>query len=338
MDAKPVRTYTDAAGVGWLVLSNGGRVRLPAATAVGGGGLDQATADGLYVNVGGDTMSGALRITGGGLEVADGVAVDGGGIAVNGTTRSYFEAAIEAPGGVWLENAPTDPVHAASKGYVDSGDAAVQVYADTAIGGHNAQGTAHSQLRGTATPGTLGAVAVVGTSTRFAREDHRHPLPLASDIGAPAGGISQRMTRSSSVALSANVMTTVTGWATDAALPAPTGWTGSQAVSSTTGITLPAGLWVIMISVTIGGLAASTDGVVTIDPRLDGSKPAWLPSHKYYLNSNASSSVRPDQGDLTIIVPNSTAGTKLNIAVRCSVAATLTSCAIAVVGPINQTY
>ena len=32
------------------------------------------------------------------------------------------------------------------------------------------------------------------------------------------------------------------------------------------------------------------------------------------------------------------AGTKLNIAVRCSVAATLTSCAIAVVGPINQTY
>jgi len=46
----------------YLDADTGQWVQAAGSVAMGGGGLDQATADGLYVNVAGDTMSGELRI------------------------------------------------------------------------------------------------------------------------------------------------------------------------------------------------------------------------------------------------------------------------------------
>ena len=97
----------------------------------GGGGLDQATADSLYVNVAGDTMTGILSFNGSGITINDGwVHLDGSNndITVNGGFEVFHLASdISHNVGFWRDSGSgNEPLMAAqphepvTKAYLES--------------------------------------------------------------------------------------------------------------------------------------------------------------------------------------------------------------------------
>jgi hypothetical protein len=71
--------------------------------------------------------------------------------------------------------------------------------AQGAVATHNADTAAHSALRGTATPIATDTMAPqVGTSTKYAREDHKHQLPVGTPVSLGEGnatGVSNSLAR-----------------------------------------------------------------------------------------------------------------------------------------------
>jgi len=108
---------------------NGAWVEIPAS----GGGLDQATADGLYINIAGDNMTGVLGLANGtallpSLAFANStttglyrIAADTIGIATAGVGRLALDAAnLVSTVNIVLPGNPTSGLQAATKQYVDT--------------------------------------------------------------------------------------------------------------------------------------------------------------------------------------------------------------------------
>jgi hypothetical protein len=135
-----------------------------------------------------------------------------GGLTVNGTLNvgvsAYIQGSVEvgqAGGGTYfqsygdaifskavtLNQAPTQTYHAVTKAYADA--AAV----------HDALTTAHAALRGTIAGTAIGTdTTSVGTSTLFARQDHKHPALVGNPVAlgaAIAGGSSTNLARADHV-------------------------------------------------------------------------------------------------------------------------------------------
>jgi len=128
--------------VGGQALVFNGTLWVPGTVAGGGGGLDQATADGLYVNVAGDTMAGTLNVDGGfNLNAAAGVGRSMtfqtdwatqwaiGKNAIDDLSIGRYNAGSWAAdaltinkttGAITVEADPTVPLGVATKQYTDS--------------------------------------------------------------------------------------------------------------------------------------------------------------------------------------------------------------------------
>jgi hypothetical protein len=162
-------------------------------------------------------------------------------------------------------------------------------------------------------------IPVGTTSTTVAYGNHTH-----AGYAAP-GGTFEQMRSSSSFAVTANVFTTITGWAENAVEPVETYWTSNLTVSSTSGMYLIGGLYMVSMMVAYSGIAVGSHATWTIEPLLGGALPAGITGWKATAYEGNPSEVNG------IFFVGSNMSTYLNMRVRCSVAATVTEARVTVV-------
>lgn len=115
------------------------------------------------------------------IDAADVGAIEDPSTKSNGQVLTYDSTA-----GAWVAaNPPTGNVNTVNNVGVDAGTTNITLYA-TAIemsSGDSTKVSAAIPAAATATPADLGTAAV-GSSTKYAKEDHVHNKPSASDVGA----------------------------------------------------------------------------------------------------------------------------------------------------------